>query len=109
MNKMTTTYKSYSITPDPVKGEMFEFCKEGEEQCGIGTSIEDCERQIDEIEFNTTLDQLTTAFSLIAKQEGNRGKIECPKCEGDLHWSRASLNGHVWGKCKTENCLSWVQ
>jgi hypothetical protein len=49
------------------------------------------------------------ALTLIAKEEGNQGKIKCPKCGNDLHWTRASSNKHVWGKCKTANCLSWMQ
>jgi hypothetical protein len=49
------------------------------------------------------------ALTLIVKEEGNQGKIICPKCGNDLHWTRASSNKHVWGKCKTENCLSWMQ
>ena len=49
------------------------------------------------------------AISEISEKEENRGKIPCPKCQGELNYTRASLNGHVWGKCKTEDCLSWMQ
>lgn len=41
-----------------------------------------------------------------------RGKaevIECPACKGRLHLSQASSNGHVWGKCETADCVSWME
>jgi hypothetical protein len=49
------------------------------------------------------------ALKLIDEMPGNNGKIKCPKCGNDLHWTRASFNKHVWGKCKTDNCLLWMQ
>ncbi len=54
--------------------------------------------------FRSMLD----ALDVIKEVKENQGKIICPECGGDLHF-RISLNGHVWGKCKTEGCLSWVQ
>lgn len=41
----------------------------------------------------------------VAKQE----VIECPECKGRLHLTQAAYNGHVWGKCETENCVSWME
>lgn len=41
----------------------------------------------------------------VAKQE----VIECPACKGRLHLSQAAYNGHVWGKCETEGCVSWME
>jgi len=40
--------------------------------------------------------------------EGAKGIIKCPKCGEDLHYTVAGCNGHIWGKCKTENCLQWM-
>lgn len=37
------------------------------------------------------------------------GVIECPNCGGRLSYSRASINGHVHGKCSTTGCCSWMQ
>ena len=48
------------------------------------------------------------ALAKIAELKENSGIIECPKCKGKLRYTRHS-NGHVWGKCETENCLSWLQ
>jgi len=41
----------------------------------------------------------------VAKQE----VIECPACKGRLLLSQAAYNGHVWGKCETEGCVSWME
>lgn len=33
----------------------------------------------------------------------------CPICSGKLHVTHASINGHVWGSCETENCVRWAE
>ncbi len=44
------------------------------------------------------------------KGNGGAGTVKCPNCEsGTLHYSVASYNGHVWGKCSTPKCTSWMQ
>ena len=35
--------------------------------------------------------------------------IECPVCKGRLHLSQSAYNGHVWGKCETTDCVSWME
>lgn len=42
-------------------------------------------------------------------KRGVRGSVECPACKGKLHYSVAAYNGHLWGKCETPECLSWMQ
>lgn len=42
-------------------------------------------------------------------KSGVSGFIKCPKCGSKLNYSIASINGHLWGECETENCLSWMQ
>jgi hypothetical protein len=37
------------------------------------------------------------------------GTIECPICKGELVVRHAACNGHIWAKCKTEGCVSWVE
>lgn len=39
---------------------------------------------------------------------GVKGQIKCPKCGGELNYSIASTNGHIWGKCLTKDCLEWM-
>lgn len=47
-----------------------------------------------------------TKKNRVAKQE----VIDCPTgCGGKLHLSQAAYNGHVWGKCTTEDCVSWME
>lgn len=43
--------------------------------------------------------------------DGSSGVIDCPVCkgEGTLQFSRAGYNGHVHARCKTEDCVSWVE
>lgn len=35
--------------------------------------------------------------------------IKCPVCGGALTLSQSSYNGHVWGRCKTKGCVSWME
>ena len=37
------------------------------------------------------------------------GEIECPMCKGNLRFSVAKCNGHIHARCKTENCLQWME
>ena len=37
------------------------------------------------------------------------GIEECPVCLGKLHLSHSASNGHVWGKCETKDCVSWIE
>jgi hypothetical protein len=41
-------------------------------------------------------------------ERGTVGSIECPLCKGRLQYSVAKLNGHVWGRCETKDCLAWM-
>lgn len=43
------------------------------------------------------------------KGKSARGVIECPCCEGKLHWSISGYNGHMHGRCTTEGCLNWME
>jgi hypothetical protein len=43
------------------------------------------------------------------KGNGGSGQVKCPCCDsGTLHYSVAAYNGHVWGKCSTDGCVSWM-
>lgn len=35
--------------------------------------------------------------------------IICPICAGQLHLKQSAYNGHVAGKCETENCVFWME
>lgn len=61
------------------------------------------------------LNYLLAAMEKIKEKEGKRrgvqGEIDCPKCGGAdaLHYTISAYNGHCWGKCETDGCLSWMQ
>lgn len=43
------------------------------------------------------------------KGKGGNATIVCPICKGNLAYSVASINGHLWGTCQTEGCVQWMQ
>lgn len=44
------------------------------------------------------------------KARGLVGDMPCPTgCGGTLRYSIASYNGHVHGRCSTDDCASWMQ
>jgi len=46
-------------------------------------------------------------IEIISKINENYGVLSCSICGNDLKWSKA-INGHIKGKCLTENCASWM-
>ena len=45
----------------------------------------------------------------LGKGRGGRGTMPCPLCKKELHFRVAGINGHLWAKCETENCVCVVQ
>lgn len=35
------------------------------------------------------------------------GCVDCPACGNQVHY-QVHKNGHVWGKCLTDNCVSFM-
>ena len=68
-----------------------------------------------EASIQSTMRNFTASLPLIGrmKQEHKgqdwQGVVECPVCKGRLHMTHAAFNGHVHGKCETENCLAWME
>ena len=50
---------------------------------------------------------IVEALKKIKTLKSNKGVIECPKCKGKLHYTRAESNNHVWGNCETQDCIGW--
>jgi hypothetical protein len=48
-------------------------------------------------------------IEIARETNASAGVIDCPKCGGSLHWSRARSNGHVHAKCETADCLGWME
>lgn len=73
------------------------------------------EIEADEKAMQQAMDRMMLTLPLMAKvkaeHKGRDAKIVevCPVCGGRLHMTHAAYNGHVWGKCETENCLSWME
>jgi hypothetical protein len=66
----------------------------------------------EEIDYNEValrLKAILDAIIIIRELKASQGIIKCPICKGSLHYSRANLNGHIWGNCKTPGCISWKQ
>lgn len=65
----------------------------------------------DKADFGRIIDALKVIEPWRKKHRGtsHREVIECPCCKGKLHLSIAASNGHVWGKCETAGCLSWIE
>jgi nitrate reductase alpha subunit len=68
-----------------------------------------------EHEQKAWFERFAKAGPLIARiKKENKGKNTqgidlCPVCAGKLHWTHAGISGHVWGKCETPSCLSWIE
>lgn len=44
------------------------------------------------------------------KGNGGGSIVTCPVCKtGDLHYTVSDYNGHMWGGCSTNGCVSWMQ
>ena len=70
--------------------------------------------EADRAETEAVLQRILTVMPVVAewrKKEprGKAGVIECPACGGRLHLTQAASNGHVWGKCETKGCVSWME
>jgi len=64
---------------------------------------------------NKTLDSMRKAHEHaksigLKKGNGGKGSLPCPACgSGTIYYSVASLNGHMWAKCETAGCVSWME
>lgn len=62
-------------------------------------------------EYEAKFAKVMPVISLWRKKppRGKAEVIECPACNGRLHLSQASSNGHVHGHCETPDCVSWME
>lgn len=52
---------------------------------------------------------MIAALQAIRKDGKDRGEVPCPKCgTGSIAYTKAKYNGHIWGRCSTEGCLTWM-
>jgi hypothetical protein len=76
----------------------------------IEADIAAFEKRMDDIRVAVPACREDAKANGFGKGRGGRGAINCPVCKtGKLHYSVAGYNGHMWGKCTTEGCMSWMQ
>lgn len=70
---------------------------------------EEVEAEVKEIEEagNMQIKAYAAVKSHIKKTGEKQGKIKCTSCGGDLNYTAASSNGHIWAKCKCG--LGWME
>lgn len=73
-------------------------------------TLESAEKRADEIE--TAMKRMTVAAPFINAWRvkppiGKREVVTCPVCQGRLHLSQASNNGHVMAQCETAECINF--
>lgn len=90
-------------------------CIEQKAHCDQFTDPTDEEIAAEEASMKDYMRRFSLMLPLIrrVKQEHKdtnwKGVEVCPACQGKLHMTHASCNGHVWGACETEGCLSWME
>jgi hypothetical protein len=94
-------------------------CLGGSHNLGGATCAKRCtptreEAEAKERELQDFIAKMGTARRAIVEhiKAGGRssGAIPCPCCTtGALGYSRVSSNGHIWAKCSTEGCVSWME
>lgn len=72
------------------------------------------EAEAKQAEWTQRFTNVVVARDAIVKAEGKKrgvsGSVPCPICAtGSLHYSIASLNGHIHGQCSTDGCVSWME
>lgn len=87
-----------------VKGVCDKFCLPTEDE------LEEEDRVLEAM-----MERFTRTLPLISqiKEEHHgtnwAGVVVCPICSGNLHLSHAACNGHVHGKCETDDCVSFME
>lgn len=75
-------------------------------------SQEDAEKHADAMEAIMTRMEIVDPVIGAWKKKKPIGKtevIECPACQGRLHLTQSSYNGHVRAKCETEGCVNFIE
>lgn len=82
------------------------------EKCQWKTE-EEIQARLDEINAHTEKFKATLPIIKKVKEQHKgedwQGTEDCPVCEAPLHLRHAKINGHVWGKCETDNCVSFME
>lgn len=112
--------KEIQRVPTGAKGIAWGPCIEGHtlanptEHCPhwVRKTREMGEKRVDDIEKMLQRMTLVGPVVIAWRNEPPLGKseiIKCPVCEGRLHLSQAASNGHVHGRCETNDCVAWME
>lgn len=84
--------------------------------CPLYEAPTDEEVQADRRESDAAMNRLKVALKVASEwrvrpkpAQDRREVIECPICKGRLHLSQSAHNGHVHGRCETDNCVHWME
>lgn len=68
------------------------------------------EKELEQIEQEITINSnfMIKIVAEIRKSKSNFGEVICPKCNATFNFSVAKSNGHIWGKCSTKGCISFI-
>jgi len=76
----------------------------------VETDITEMEAQFEKVSRAMKAARDTANAAGHVRGAGGRGSLKCPACDnGTLHYSVATDNGHLWGKCSTNGCVAWMQ
>ncbi len=46
----------------------------------------------------------------LGRGKGGKSTMACPLCtDGTIVYTVANVNGHIWAKCSTDNCLKFIE
>ena len=88
--------------------------QDSESECESYCEPTDEQIKESEAEWKRLIENMKIVSPLISRlkkenKNGGNGKIECPICNGILHYAVAALNNHCHGKCETDGCLNWME
>ena len=91
--KSSRPYKVPCLLHENMNGGECEHCE--------FPSNNEVKKQVDEIcNYGAkTIKAYQAIKSHYEKTKEAKGKIECTECGGELHYTVASVNGHIWAKC----------
>lgn len=73
----------------------------------------EAELDAEELAWQQSLDRTMKAMQAIKDHtkglKGIKGQIICPMCSKRLAYSISGYNGHIWAKCETTDCVSFIQ
>lgn len=78
----------------------------------LRNTMEQANERADSIEQSiTVMNKAMPVIGAWKKREpiGKQEVIECPVCQGRLHLSQASFNGHVRAQCETKDCVGFIE